>query len=99
MPGLHHPVAGALGGDRQSIELPRQAEGEVADIDHFLNFTLALFEDLRVLQRHQFAKLVLVRPKDLAEQSDQLAPLGRRHAPPFQKGLSGRGDLGDDLIG
>jgi hypothetical protein len=41
MPGFHHPVAGAFGGDGQTVELAREADGEIADVDHFLDFAEA----------------------------------------------------------
>ena len=82
MPALHHPVLGALGGDRQAVELARQADGEVADVDHFLNFAEALGHDLADLDRHQAAKLRLVCAKLLAEKSDEFAALRGRHIAP-----------------
>src|SRR6266568_448389 len=45
--------------DHPPIELPRQADREVADIDHLLHFALALFEDLAGLDRHQAAERLL----------------------------------------
>jgi hypothetical protein len=41
MPGFHHAVAGALGGHRQAVELAREADREIADVDHFLHFARA----------------------------------------------------------
>ena len=35
MPGFHHAVAGTLGGNRQTIELAGETDGEIADVDHF----------------------------------------------------------------
>ena len=46
VPLLHHPVLRALGGDGQAVELAREADGEVADVDHLLHFAFALGEDL-----------------------------------------------------
>ncbi len=56
MPGLHHAMARALRGDGQAVELARQADGEVADVDHLLHFAKALGDDLAGLQRHQRAR-------------------------------------------
>jgi hypothetical protein len=46
MPGLHHPVLGPLGGDGEAEQLARQADGEVADVDHLLDLAQALGEVL-----------------------------------------------------
>ena len=53
VPGLHHPVLGPLGGDGQAEQLARQADGEVADVDHLLHLAGGLGDDLAGLQRHQ----------------------------------------------
>ena len=42
VPLLEHPVARALGGDREAVELARQADREVADVDHLLHLAEAL---------------------------------------------------------
>ena len=46
VPGLHHAVAGALGGEGESGELAGEAGGEGADVDHLLDFAEAFGEDL-----------------------------------------------------
>ena len=61
MPGFHHAVAGALGGDGQAVELARQADGEIADVDHLLHFAEAFGRDLAGFDRDQPAELGLVR--------------------------------------
>ena len=60
MPGLRHPVPGSFGGDGQPVELPRQADREVADIDHLLHLAKALLDDLADLERHQRAQRSLL---------------------------------------
>ncbi len=50
---------GALAGDRQSVELARQADGEVAHVDHLLDFALALAADLAGLEGDQQAEVGL----------------------------------------
>ncbi len=79
MPGLHHPVVGALGGDGQAVELARQADREVADVDHLLHFAEAFGDDLAGLERDQAAELGLGGAQLLAEQPHQLAAPRRRH--------------------
>ena len=52
---------GALGGDGQAVELARQADGEIADVDHLLHFAEALGGDLAGLEGDQAAELGLAR--------------------------------------
>ena len=53
MPGLGHAMARTLGGDGETVQLAREADGEVADVDHLLHFAEALGDDLADLERHQ----------------------------------------------
>ena len=53
VPLLHHPMVWPLAGDGQAVELPRQADGEVADVDHLLDLAEALLEDLAAFERHE----------------------------------------------
>ena len=92
MPGFHHPVLGALGGDRQAVELARQADGEIADVDHLLHFAQAFRGDLADLDRNEPAERGLGGAQFLAEQADQFAALRRRHGTPFEEGLMRRFD-------
>ena len=46
MPLLQHAVVWPLAGDRQAVELPRQADSEVAHVDHFLDFAQSFAFDL-----------------------------------------------------
>ena len=46
MPRLGQPVPGSLGGDRAAVELAREADREVADVDHLLHLAEALLRDL-----------------------------------------------------
>ena len=87
MPGLGHPVAGPLGGDREAVHLPREAHGEIADVDHLLHFAEALGDDLADLERHQRAERLLRGAQFLAKQADELAPPGRRDLAPGEEGL------------
>src|SRR5262249_47355331 len=87
MPGLDHAVFGAFGGDSQAIELARQANGEVANVDHLLNLAEAFGDDLADLDGHETAKCFLVHPQLLSEQADKLAAIGRRRIAPGEKGF------------
>ena len=57
MPGLGHAMARALRGDDETVQLPRKANGEIADVDHLLDFAEALGKDLACLDRHQPAEI------------------------------------------
>ena len=92
VPLLHHPVAGALGGDGEAVQLAGQADGEVADVDHLLHLAEALGADLAGLDGDQGAEVVLVFAQQLAELADELAAHGGRDRPPVLKGLVRGGD-------
>ena len=52
-------MAGALGSDGEAIELSRQADGEIADVDHLLHFAEALRDDLADLERDERTERLL----------------------------------------
>jgi hypothetical protein len=66
-------VAGALGADRPAVELPRQADGELADVDHLLDLAGRLGGDLADLDAHQGGEVGLVLAQQLAEAAHQRA--------------------------
>ncbi len=76
MPGLHQPVAGPLRGHRAAVELAREPEREVADVDHLLDLAQRLGGDLAGLDRDQLAEVGLVLAEQLPEALDQRAPDG-----------------------
>ena len=69
------------------MQLPRQADGEIADVDHLLNFAQALGDDLADFERHQRAKRLFRGAQFLAEEAHELAPAGRRNLAPGEKGV------------
>src|SRR5215468_3557943 len=97
MPGLHHAMARPLRGDGEAVELAREADGEVADVDHLLHLALALLQDLAGLAGDELAERSLGGAQLLAEQAYQLAAPGRRHVAPGLEGLLRLGDGGADL--
>ena len=99
VPGLHQAVTGSLAGNGQSVQLARQADGEVADVDHLLHFAEALRADLAGLDRHQLAELGLVLPQQLAEAPNEGATCRRRGRPPQPERFDRRGDCGVDVGG
>ena len=74
MPGFHHAMTRPFRGDGQPVELARQADGEIADIDHLLNFAAPFLENLSVLQGDETTQNILRCAQLLAEQADKLAP-------------------------
>lgn len=96
MPGFHHAVAGAFAGNRQPVELAREADGEIANVDHFLHLAQALGEDLPGLDGDELAQRVLFGAQLLAQQAHQLATLRRGHLTPGGKRLL---RLGNGLAG
>jgi hypothetical protein len=75
------------------MELPRETNREVANVDHFLDFAEALLEDLPSFERDQPRQRLLCGPQLFANKPHQLAPARRRDRPPPQEGflsLSGR---------
>ena len=109
MPGLHHPVVGALGRDGAAVELARQPDREVADVDHLLDLAEALRHDLARLDGHQPAEIVLGGAQFLREDAHELATPRRRDRAPGIEGLRGPAygrarllragdpDMGDDF--
>ena len=89
MPGLGHAMAGALRGDDESVQLPRKADGEIADVDHLLHFAETLRNDLAHLQGHQRAEGVLRSAQFLAEQAHELAAARRRNLAPSAESAPG----------
>ena len=83
--GCHVSVSrwpGTLRGDRASVELAREPDGEVADVDHLLHLAEPLLGDLPDLERHERAERLLLAPQLLAEQPDELAAVRPRQVPP-----------------
>ena len=97
VPGFTHVVAWALGGDGQAVQLTRQANGEVADVDHFLYFAQAFLGDLAGFDRYQLAQVSLVLTQHFAEQAHQFATARGRHGAPGFEGALGLVDAGDGL--
>ncbi len=82
MPLLVHAVSGAFAVHRQTVELARQAHGEVGDVDHLLDLALALAGDLAHLERDELAEVLLVLAKEIAELPDDFATRRSRDVTP-----------------
>ncbi len=77
MPLLHHPMARPFAGNGEAIELAGEADREIADVDHFLDFAKAFGADLAGLDGDQFTERSLGGAQFLAEQPDEF-PAPRR---------------------
>ena len=67
---------------RGAVELAREPDGEVADIDHLLHFAPTLARHLPDLQGDELAQCLLVTSQLVAEPADELASARRRDRPP-----------------
>jgi hypothetical protein len=88
MPSLHHPVVGALSRDGAAVELPRQPDGEVANIDHLLDLAESFGHDFARLKRHEPAEVILRSAQFLRENSHELSAPWRWDVAPSGKGVS-----------
>ena len=78
MPRLGEAVAGTLRRDRAAVELAREADREVADVDHLLHLAEPLLRDLPDLERDERAERLLLAAQLLAEQPHELAAVRAR---------------------
>ena len=53
MPLLHQAMVLSLRLDREAVEHPRLADGEIADVDHLLHFAFAFRDDLAGLEGNE----------------------------------------------
>jgi hypothetical protein len=85
-------MARALRGHRAALQLPRQADREVADVDHLLDLTERFGRDLPGLDRDQLSDLGLVLVQERAEALDERPANGRGHRAPARERGPGRRD-------
>ena len=99
MPGLHHAMPRPFGGDGEPVDLAREPDCEVADVDHLLHFAEPLRNDLSGLEGHDRAERLLGGPEFVADEPHQFAPSRRRNEAPDREGAFGarddRGHVGD----
>ena len=67
VPRLGEAMAGTLGGDRLAVELPREPDGEVADVDHLLHLAEPFLRDLPDLESDERAESLLLAAELLPE--------------------------------
>src|SRR4029077_13350632 len=82
---LHEPVTRSFRLNCQAVEHARLANGEIADVDHFLHFALALSDDFSSLERDQLAELVFQFAQCVAKTANSVTAHGTGSGTPFQK--------------
>ena len=87
MPLFEHPMPWAFAGHRQAVKLPREPHGEIADIDHFLNFAETFGANLAGFEGHEHPQVVFGLAQRISQFTDDFAPLWSRHHPPSRKSL------------
>jgi hypothetical protein len=92
MPLFHHAMAGPLGRERQAVQLAREPDREVTNVDHLLHFAVAFRADLAHLERDEIAQRLLEFPERVAEIAHEVAALGRRPLAPRDKRARGFAD-------
>ena len=85
---LDHPVPRPLAGDGQPIQLAREADREVAHIDHFLDLAFPLGADLAGLEGDQKAQVGLACTQGRTDLADDLAAARRGNQTPGPKRLA-----------
>ncbi len=90
MPVFGESVAGAFAGDRAAIELAAEADGEVADVDDFLDFAAGFGGDFADFQRDECRQVAEMGADEVAETADQFAAGGGGGVAPSWKRLPGR---------
>jgi hypothetical protein len=82
VPLLIHPVAGAFGVHGEAVELAGEADGEVGDVDHLLDFSSAFGEDFAGFEGDEGTEIVLGFTEGVADFADDVAAArGGRVAP------------------
>ena len=89
---LHDAVARPLRHDGLAMELPRQAERELADVHALLHLAQAFLRDLADLDRDDAADVGLGAAQFLAPQPHQFAACRRGHLAPLMEGGLRGGD-------
>lgn len=89
---LEHAVSRSLAVHGEAVELARQTDGEVTDVDHLLDLALTFGANLAHLQSDQGAEVALVLAQGVAQLADEVATDRGGGGPPRLKGLLRGGD-------
>src|SRR5262249_62117612 len=93
MPLFVHAVQRPLAVHRLAVELARQPDGEIADVDDLLDLAFALAADLAHLVADEGAEVGLVLAAEQPELPHDLAtPRGGNHAPRLEGAARRRDD-------
>ena len=85
-------MGGPLGVHLAAVQLARQADREVADVDDFLDLAAGLAQDLAVFEADEPRQVFFARPERLTEPADDLAATRRGYLAPRTECLLGGAD-------
>src|SRR5438552_2539545 len=83
MPLLHQTMVFSLRLNRQAVKHARLADGEIADVDHLLNFAFTFGNDLAGLESDELTKLMFQLAQPISESANGVAADGARCSSPF----------------
>src|SRR5436190_419666 len=83
MPLLHQTMVFSLRLNRQAVKHARLADGEIADVDHLLNFAFTFGNDLAGLESDELTKLMFQLAQRISETANGVAADGARCSSPF----------------
>src|SRR5690606_18902501 len=78
---LVHPVSGPFRVHRQSVQLTRQSDSKIADIDHLLNFAVPFLKRFPHFVRNKFSERFFVLAEFHTELTNDFTALWSRHHP------------------
>ena len=85
MPLFIHAVVWSFGMHGQTVKLPGQANGKIADIDHFLDLTKSFLQGLTHFVAHQGTQRIFDLAKLVANLPYKVTALGRWDTSPLYK--------------
>src|SRR5438128_11261234 len=88
MPLLHQTVLVPFRSDGEAVELPGQADREIADVDHLLHFAFRLDENLAGFKRDESGQVRLALAQHGAKPADRFAAHRSWRDAPSQKGFA-----------
>jgi len=96
MPLFVHAMVGALGMNRQAVELSGKTDGKISDVDALLDLAFALEANLADFERDQITQRFEILAKSIADKANDLASLWRWNPPPLR--LRGHGVLNHQFV-
>src|SRR5450755_2638842 len=94
VPLFVHAVLGAFARHGEPVELARQADGEIGDVDHLLHFAFSFGQDLAHFERDQSTEIVFVQTQLVADFTNDLAAPRSGNHPPSLEDLDSLRDNG-----